>query len=60
KIAWAQWGRLHPGSSLLDLGPFRSRVGLILRDLKPLDRLTSADWRQVCNTLGTELRKVRA
>lgn len=60
KIAWAQWARLHPASSLLDLGPFRSRVGLILRDPKPLDRLTSADWRQVCNTLGTELRKGRA
>lgn len=56
KIAWAQWALLHPGSSRLDPGPFRSRVAMILRSAVPLDRLNTSDWHEVCNRLGKEVR----
>lgn len=56
KVAWAQWQRLYPLSSLRDLTAFQAKVFATVGSKGALDRLTSADWRTVSNVLGTVIR----
>lgn len=57
KIAWAQWRKLYPVASLRDQTAFRAKVMCLVGDMGSLDRLTSADWREVCNAFGRIARK---
>lgn len=57
KIAWAQWRKLYPAATLGDQGAFRDKVLALAADKDSLDRLTSAEWREVCNALGRAVRK---
>lgn len=56
KIAWAQWCRLYPASSMKDLTAFRAKVFAVVSGKPSLEALTSADWRKVSNVLGTVIR----
>lgn len=62
KVAWAQWRRLYPAASLLELDAFSARIAAILRHdqsarLVGLGRLRNADWRAVSNALGITIRR---
>ncbi|WP_353428739.1 regulatory protein GemA [Paracoccus denitrificans] len=57
KIAWAQWRRLYPAADLRDQTAFRAKVLALVPGKDSLDRLTSADWREVCNAFGRVVRK---
>lgn len=57
KIAWAQWRKLYPAADLRDQTAFRAKVFALVSGKDSLDRLTSAEWREVCNAFGRLLRK---
>lgn len=57
KIAWAQWRKLYPGADLRDQTAFRAKVLALISAKDSLDRLSSADWREVCNAFGPLVRK---
>lgn len=57
KIAWAQWKKLRPDADLKQQDAFRAKVFALVGEKPTLDRLSSADWREVCNRFGQDVRK---
>jgi len=56
KIAWAQWRHLYPAANFTDLTAFQAKVFAVVGPKPSLEALNSADWRKVCNVLGTVIR----
>ncbi len=57
RVAWAQWRRLYPDASLLDLTAFSAAIRAIIGPRVGLHLLKRADWRAVMNAFGVTIRK---
>lgn len=57
KIAWAQWRKLQPDARLINHDAFTAKVLAVIGKKASLNQLTSAEWREVCNLFGQDVRK---